>query len=85
MPPTRPRPITTIASIEDNPDPRTVESTDAATRAESRQRVVVTTPADPPSLTPGLARALGRIIVKAAAAAGIVSIVDATEGHAIAS
>jgi hypothetical protein len=86
MPPTRPRPITTIASIEDKPDPRTVETTNARTTAEApRQPFVVTIPAGPPSLTPGLARALSRIIVKAAGAADFVGIAHATDGHAIAS
>ena len=86
MQPTRQPPITTIVRIDEQPDPRTVESTNAATRASAPQeRVVATTPADPPSLTPGLARALGRIIAKAAPGAEIVRIADATDGHAIAS
>jgi hypothetical protein len=86
MPPTRPRPITTIVSIEHDPDARPVECTDSGPRADDpQQRVAVTTPAEPPTLTAGLARALGRIIVKAAVAAEIVGIADATDGHAIAS
>jgi hypothetical protein len=80
MQPTRPRPITTIVSIAEHADPRTATQTEAP-----RLRVVVTIPASPPNLTPGLARALGRIIANAAGAAEIVSIVDSADGNAIAS
>lgn len=50
-------------------------SNNAATFAVTRQHtndtsLVVEVPADPPDLTPGLARALGRVIVKASRTSG---------------
>jgi hypothetical protein len=80
MPPTRPRPITTIVSIDKHADPRAAAQTEAP-----GLRVVVTIPAAPPSLTPELARALGRILVKAARGGEVGRIADPTEPRAIAS
>lgn len=85
MPPTSQRPITTITSFEGDRDARAAECTDAGPRADDPQQRVVVTPAEAPTLTPGLARALGRIIAEAAGAAEIVGIVDSVDGHAIAS